>query len=106
LTTSYDERKKLHYDLLNVELRAQATAVGVVQICIELQRANVLDQAAIERIKDAIADEVSLNAPRSIGIHEYRSEIKARLDRLFTGEEMVGSAAAMSFDDKDDMMTQ
>jgi hypothetical protein len=97
VSTSYDERKKLHYDLLNVELRAQATAVGMVQICIELRRANVLDESAIERIKNAIADEVSLNAPRSIGIQDYRHDIKNRLDRLFAGEQQVGPADAMSF---------
>lgn len=97
MTASFEERKKLHYDLSNVGLRAQATAVGMVQLCIELHRSNVLDELATERIKNAIADEVSLNAPPSIGLEEYRQDIKGRLDRLFAGEQDVGSAEALSF---------
>jgi hypothetical protein len=98
MTTSYDKQKKTHYDLLNVGLRAQATAVGMVQIAIELRRANVLDEEAIDRIKNAIADEVSLNAPRSMGIQDYRLEIMTRLDRLFAGEEEVGATSPLSFE--------
>ena len=86
MTTSLDDRKKLHYEIDNIGLRAQATAVALVQICIELRRASVLDAAAMDRIKEAIADEVSLSAPRSIRFPDYRAEIKARLDLIFAGE--------------------
>ncbi|MET4664168.1 hypothetical protein [Sphingomonas sp. PvP056] len=96
MTTAYDKQKKLHFDLTNVGLRAQATAVGLVQLCHELKRANVLDEAAIDRIKDAIADEVSVTAPRSLAAKGYRGEIRTRLDRLFDGEQQVGSADAMA----------
>lgn len=61
----YEKQKKLHFDVTNVGLRAQATAVGLVQLCLELRRTNILDEAAIERIKDTIADEVSVTAPRA-----------------------------------------
>ncbi|HWK35103.1 hypothetical protein [Sphingomonas sp.] len=97
MTQPYQKQRKLHFDLTNVGLRAQATAVGLVQLCIELQRANVLDGQAVERIKNAIADEVSLAAPRSIASTKYRSEIKTRLDQLFAGEHEVGSAEALAF---------
>lgn len=97
MTTSYEKQKKLNHDLMNVGLRAQATAVGLVQLCIELRRANVLDEAATERIKDAIADQVSVAAPRGAAGRGYREDIRARLDRLFAGEQEVGSAEALSF---------
>jgi len=93
----YEKHKKLHFDITNVGLRAQATAVGLVQLCVELRRANVLDEAAVERIKDAIADEVAVAAPRTLTSPQYRSEVKSRLDRLFTGEQEVGSAEALYF---------
>jgi len=96
MTTAYDKQKRLHFDLTNVGLRAQATAVGLVQLCHELKRANVLDEPAIERIKDAIADEVSVTAPRALASKGYRGEIRTRLDRLFDGEQQVGPADAMA----------
>jgi hypothetical protein len=91
--TINENQKRLHFDLTNVGLRAQATAVGLVQ----LQRANVLEEAAVERIKLAIADEVSLSAPRSVSAQTYRSDIKARLDRLFAGGQALGPAEALAF---------
>ncbi len=92
-----DKQKKMHHDLMHVGLRAQATAVGLVQLCIELRRAQVVDEDAIQRIKKAIADEISLGAPRSYTRENYRREVLARLDRLFAGEQEVGSAEALSF---------
>jgi hypothetical protein len=102
MTTPYEKQKKLHHDLTNVGLRAQATAVGLVQLCLELRRANVLDEPAIERVKEAIADEVSMAAPRQLVSRGYRHEIRARLDRLFAGEQEVGSAEALSFGETPD----
>jgi hypothetical protein len=92
-----DKQKKLHFDLTNVGMRAQATAVGMLQMCLELRRAGVLDEAAIERIKNAIACDIEVSAPRSVANAEYRRDIKARLDKLFAGEERVGSADALAF---------
>jgi hypothetical protein len=93
----FDKQKKLHYDLMNVGLRAHATAVGLVQLCIELKSANLIGEQALERIKIAIADEVSVNAPAQIDSQEYRQDVKERLDRLFRREEHVGGAEAMAF---------
>ena len=93
----HDKQKKLHYDLANVGLRAQATAVGLLQLCIELRRVNVIDQPAVERIKNAIAEEITVTAPRAVACDAYRRDVRARLDRLFAGEQEVGSADAMSF---------
>ena len=95
--TPLEKQRKLHFDLMNVGLRAQATAVGLVQLCVELRKAKVLDEPAIERIKTAIANDVSLAGPRSIPPKVYRADIKERLDHLFAGEEEVGSAQALAF---------
>lgn len=96
---AYEKQKKMHYDIMNVGLRAQATAVGFVQLCIELREAQVLGDAALDRVKDAIADELSVAPPRRIAMRDHRNEIKARLDRLFRGEQKVGSADALAFED-------
>ncbi len=85
--------KKLHYDLITVGLRAQATATGFLQLCKELHSAGVLDDDAVGRIKSAVADELTLSAPRSAKPADYRREVSERLDRLFAGEQTVGSAS-------------
>ncbi|WP_242146390.1 MULTISPECIES: hypothetical protein [unclassified Sphingomonas] len=97
MSTSYDQQKRLHWELTNVELRAHATAIGLVQLCIELRRANVLEEAALERIKDAIADQVSVSATRAMASKNYRRDVRSRLDRLFAGDQEVGSAEELSF---------
>ena len=78
------EERKLHDQVGFVGLRAQATAVGFIQLCTELCRAGLLDEAAMGRIKEAIAKELALSRPRA----NYQSEFEAsrrRLDDLFAG---------------------
>lgn len=83
-------QRSMHYDLTNVGLRAQATAAGLVQLCIELQRLNILDDTAVGRIKNAIADEIITCASRPVDRKDYRRDVRSRLDRLFAGEEKIG----------------
>lgn len=92
-----DPRHK-HYELRNVGLRAQATAAGLVQLCKELHRSGALEDAAIDRIKEAIADELEIDAPRSVNIPQYRRDVRERLDSIFTGEEKVGDRLDHSSD--------
>ncbi|MXP24969.1 hypothetical protein GRI39_02765 [Altererythrobacter indicus] len=92
MTIALGEQKKLHYDLTDVGLRAQATAVGLLQLCLELRKVDVLSDAAIDRIKEAITDEIVVCAPRAVNKQEYRRDARARLDRLFAGEQKMGSA--------------
>ncbi|WP_260924197.1 hypothetical protein [Novosphingobium sp. 9] len=96
MATSADN-KRHHYDLKNVGLRAQATASGLVQLCKELQRVGVLDDAAVSRIKDAIADEIALTAPRSMLQADFRRDVCARLDGIFRGEEKLGAGDGLAF---------
>jgi hypothetical protein len=91
------EQRDAHHELVNVGLRAQATAAGFVQLCRELKTAGVLDDGAISRIKESIADEVALTCPRSISRSVFRSDICRRLDALFAGREKVGDADALDF---------
>src|SRR3546814_18679340 len=97
MDSKLEKQRRLHFDLINVGLRAQATAAGLVRLCIELRDTGVLSQDALERIKGAIADDVSLTAPRGISARDYRRELEARLDMLFTGTQAVGPGDALAF---------
>ncbi|WP_347303761.1 hypothetical protein V5740_03825 [Croceibacterium sp. TMG7-5b_MA50] len=94
--SKFDQRD-VHHELVNVGLRAQATAAGFVELCKELKATGALDDNAMSRIKDAIADEVALTCPRSIPRTEFRRDICRRLDALFTGREKIGDADALDF---------
>lgn len=96
MTTAAGSDKKLHYDLTNVGLRAQATAAGLVQLCIELRHAGVIDNDALDRIKSSIADEIVVCASRPVDRPGYRRDIRDRLDRLFAGEESLGSGGELN----------
>ena len=86
----YAEYKRLHDSIDLVGMRTQATTVGLIQLSIELNRAGVLDQGAIDRIKGAIAKEISLNRPKSVSAENFDENLHRRLDRLFSGEDSVG----------------
>jgi hypothetical protein len=86
----YAEDKRVHDSIELVGMRAQATTVGLIQLAIELHRAKLLDQAAIDRIKESIAKEISLNRPRSVSAENFDEHLRVRLDRLFSGEDPVG----------------
>jgi hypothetical protein len=88
----YIEDKQLHDSIDMIGLRAQATSIGLIQLAVELRRAGVLEDAAIGRIKEAIAREIVLNAPKSISKELYLATVHKRLDHLFAGEEGVGPA--------------
>lgn len=91
----YVEDKRLH-DLIDlVGMRAQATTVGLVQLSIELRRAGVLGEDAVDRIKGAIAKEICLSRPKSVPQDQFQANLRSRLDRLFAGEERVGDATAL-----------
>lgn len=92
-----DRQKQLHHDVTNVGLRAQATAVGLVQLCIELRRAEVLSEDALANIKQAIADELLIGPSRRYCSRDERREVEARMDRIFAGEQKISSASELSF---------
>lgn len=79
--------KQLHDTLGFVGLRAQATAVGLLQLTAELVRAGVLGDDAVERIKRAIFDDLALTRPASQAKTDYEATLQRRLDRLFSTQE-------------------
>jgi hypothetical protein len=91
------EKTNQHYELMDVGLRAQATAAGLVQLCKELQTAGVLNGEAVSRIKSSIADEIALTAPRSIRREEFRRDVCRRLDALFSGSLEVGTGEGLAY---------
>ncbi len=85
------------HDLIGfVGLRAHATAVGLLQLSMELVRAGVLDQDAISRIKQAIFDDLALSRPYSLPQAEFERTTRLRLDRLFSGEERLAHDESMT----------
>jgi hypothetical protein len=86
-----DERR-LHQCVSALGIRAQATAVGLIQLTTELVRAGVLDEAALGRVKDAIARDLLLSPPSSVRKAEFENWLRGRLDALFAHEEVVGEA--------------
>lgn len=81
--------KEVHDLISFVGLRAQATAVGLLQLSAELVRAGVLDDDAITRIKTAIGNDLELSRPTPVSKEEFERTTRRRLDRLFAGEETL-----------------
>ena len=88
---NYQEAKRQHETLAFVGLRAHATAVGLLQLCHELARVGVLDDAAIARIKDAIASDICLSRPGTMSKEAFSHSTRRRLDALFAGAEQVST---------------
>ena len=84
------EDRKIHDDVSLVGLRAHATAVGFVTLARELVKAGVLEEAAVERLKEAIVRELSLSRSRATSAEEFERTTRHRLDGLFSGHERVG----------------
>jgi len=81
--------KEVH-DLIGfVGLRAHATAVGLLQLSVELVNAGVLKEDAVTRIKAAIANELELSRPSTVSKAEFDRTTRRRLDRLFAGDEKL-----------------
>lgn len=81
------EARELHQTLEFIGLRAQATSVGLIQLCAELVRGRVLDDAAIHRIKDAIFREITVSHGLRHSREEFEKMLRQRLDAIFPGPE-------------------
>lgn len=100
MNANLSEHKKMHYALDNVGLRAQATAAGLVQLCKELQSANILSEEAASRIKASIANEICVSQHRTVSTSQYRADICRRLDQIFTGSAPIGPASSLPMMDR------
>ena len=97
-----NEARALHDTLSLVGLRAQATSAGLVQLVAELVRAKVLEPAAIERIRDAIARDILVSNTALHGKADFERTLRERLKGLFPDapeasddERKVGSSDEM-----------
>jgi hypothetical protein len=79
------EDRRLHDAMDFIGLRALATAAGLIQISEELRHAGIFDDAAITRIKEAMAREIALSHRGSFEIEFQRA--MQRLDAVFAGQE-------------------
>lgn len=77
------QARELHRTLDFIGLRAQATTVGLIQLCAELVRARVLGDDAIGRIKDSIHRELAVSRPRGRDRVEFEGTLRDRLDAIF-----------------------
>ncbi len=80
-----EQARELHRTLEFIGLRAQATTVGLLQLCAELVRAGILDDEAIERIKESIFRELAATGPRGYNRAEFERTLRQRLDSVFPG---------------------
>ena len=82
--TEKEQAIRLHECLDFIGLRAQATSVGLLQLCAELVAVGVLNDAAVERIKGAIQKDITVS--RRGGKHghdEFATTLRKRLDSVF-----------------------
>ena len=80
----------MHQSIRFLPMGPQATGAGLIQLCAELHRSGLLNDDAIERIKNAIIHELTDRAPRSVTKLAFRSDIHDRLDKVLSGCEQVG----------------
>jgi len=78
-----EQARELHRTLEFIGLRAHATTVGLLQLSAELVRAGILDDGAIQRIKNAIHQEITVSSPRSYNRAEFEETLRQRLDAIF-----------------------
>jgi len=78
--------KALHETIDFIGMKTHATAVGFVQLSVELVRAGVLTEDAIDRVKEAIFNDIALSRPNSRPKEAFESDMRRRLDRLFLGQ--------------------
>jgi hypothetical protein len=73
----------LHHLLAVVGIRAPIAATAVFQLIVELHRANILDEPAVERIKDAIVREAYNASSSPLPRAEFATQLHLQLDLLF-----------------------
>jgi len=92
--TEKEQAIRLHECLDFIGLRAQATSVGLLQLCAELVNVGVLDDAAVERIKSAIQKDITVSRRGKHGQDAFETTLRKRLDSVFPSCEKaaIGSA--------------
>lgn len=89
---SLNRDELLHHLMSVVGIRAPMTAAAVIQLIIELRRANLIDEDAVDRIKEAVAREAFQARPTHLSKSQFEAEIRQQLNRLFDAIEPPGAA--------------
>ena len=76
------ENELRHNEINLAGFRAHGATVGLIQILKELRRSGALDESAISRVRNAVADELALKRPLRADADQFRERIRNRLDRL------------------------
>ncbi len=96
-----EKAKKLHDTVSFVGLRAQATAVGLVQLVAELRRADILSNDAVERIKTAIAHDINVSRSATRNRAKFEAMVQHRLDILFAPQDTEDARTPFVGDSED-----
>lgn len=83
MSAQSDGARNLHNTLDFIGLRAHATTVGLLQLCMELVKVGAIDLHAVERIKSAIHGEITASHSRRHDRDEFARVLKQRLDAIF-----------------------
>ncbi len=86
MSAESDGARDLHNTLDFIGLRAHATTVGLLQLCVELVKAGAIDLHAVERIKSAIHAEITASHGRRHDRDEFARILKQRLDAIFPND--------------------
>jgi hypothetical protein len=78
-----ENHQRIHQNMDFLGLREPALAAGLLQLTDELVQAGVIDEAAVERIKDSMARHLMLCHPRSAWRSDFESSIHHHLDVMF-----------------------
>ena len=97
----HEKAKKLHDTVSFVGLRAQATAVGLVQLVAELRRADILSNEAVDRIKTAIAHDINVSRASTRNRTQFEAMVQRRLDILFAPQDTEDARTPFVGDSED-----
>jgi hypothetical protein len=77
-----DTDQRMHHLMDAAGIRAPMTAAALLQLIAELRRSGVLNDPAVERIKDAVAREAFQVRPSHCSKREFEADIRAQMDRM------------------------
>lgn len=76
--------RERHEALDLIDLRAHATAVGLIQLCEELLNSGVLSGEGLDRIKDAICSELVVSKRARVSERrDFGKDLRCRIDAVF-----------------------
>lgn len=94
--TTREQAEHRHSEVSLAGFRAHAAAIGLVHLLRELRIAGVLSASAVERIRDAVVDELMLSRPLHAQEEDFRNRLRVRFERLMGEPPTAGSEQSSS----------